>query len=82
MRSGVYDKLDEYIWIVQRRRAIEKNEGAPMRKRWTVVHEALFWSGVACYSVILLPVAVMLFPVVFVPGLWEGYSCWNNDEGE
>lgn len=48
--------------------------------RWTIAHEAIFCCGVACCSVVTLAMFVVAWPVVFVPGLWQGYSCWPEDE--
>lgn len=49
-------------------------------KRWTIAHETFFCCGVACCSVIAAAMFVVGWPLVFVPWIWKGYTCWNEEE--
>lgn len=49
-------------------------------KRWTRLHEIGFHCVVVSYSIVLIVPAVLLSPLLFVPGLWDGYSAWSNED--
>jgi hypothetical protein len=49
---------------------------------WTMTNKALFWNSVACCSVVALAMATVFWPVIFVPGMWEGYTCWEDRDAE
>lgn len=46
-----------------------------MRRR----DQARFALELAGRSAVALAMLAILWPVVFVPGLWEGYTYWNDE---
>lgn len=48
-------------------------------KRWTIWHQAFFCCGVACCSVVAIAM-LAAWPVVLIPKLWDGYTCWENND--
>ena len=49
-------------------------------KRWTIWDEIGFHCVVVSYSIVLIVPAVLLSPLLFVPGLWESYTVWNTED--
>lgn len=51
-------------------------------RHWTLLHEIGFHCVVVSCSIALIVPVVLLSPLLLVPGLWDGYSAWNEVEAE
>ncbi len=48
-------------------------------RNWTLKRRTLFALGLMGSGTLFIVFLVFGWPVVFWPGLWKGYTCWEDD---